>query len=407
MKKIFYFITIITLVIFIFNGCKKSDEAPTPNPPPVTAVNDTNKTINGSAQKGPFLIGSSISVYELFHNYTQTGRSFTTQITDNSGSFQLTNVPLITNYVQIRADGFYFNEVCGSNSISQLTLNCIANTGNTGSLNINLLTHLEKPRVEYLLSTGMPFDSAKNEAQREVLNIFNITSNGIQLSEHLDISQAGEGNAVLLAISTILQGFRTESELSTLLAVISNDIRVDGILNDANAQSSIIDHALLLDTVSIRNNVSNFYLSLGISASIPYFEKYIQQFISNSTFALTNSVITYPAMGLSGNNLLLKTQLIYNGAYFSMAGQIKKCSFLTIRLHALSGDLWYIYSGTGGCNLNPSSYNFANREQFFTVIDPDFPFDLHFENFTAGTYLVEYFEINPSTPSFTKTITVN
>jgi hypothetical protein len=41
----------------------------------------------------------------------------------------------------------------------------------------------------------------------------------------LDTSQTGEDNAILLAISLIIQGFRTESELTDLLANISTDIR--------------------------------------------------------------------------------------------------------------------------------------------------------------------------------------
>lgn len=399
MKKICCFIAITTFVIVAFNGCKKDNEILTPS-------DEKNKTITGSVQKGPFLNGSSISVYELFQNYSQTGRSFNTQITDNSGSFALSNIPLISNYVQIRADGYYFNEVCGSNSLSQLTLNCIADIGSAAPVHINLLTHLEKPRVEFLLASGMPFDSAKNEAKREVLNIFNISSTGIQNSEHLDISQAGDGNAILLAISTILQGFRTESELSTLLAIISNDIRTDGILDDSNTKSSIIDHALLLDTLSIRNNVSNFYLSLGISATIPNFETYLNQFVNNSSFPITNSVIIYPGTGFYGNNILLKNQLNYNGSSFSFAAQLKKCTPLTIRLHIVSGYCWGIFSGTEH-NLNITNYNSTNNEQFFTVIDPNLPFDLHL-NFTGeGTYLIEYFEKNSSIPTFSKIITVN
>ncbi len=399
MKNSYPFIAMVILIIFSCIGCKKKNETTTP-------TLGINRTITGSAQKGPFLNGSSIAVYELNQNYSQTGKVFNTQISDNTGSFQLIDIPLITNYVQIRADGFYFNEVCGSNSISQLTLNCIADIGSSGSLHVNLLTHLEKPRVAFLLSEGMPFDSAKKEAQREVLNIFNISLTGIQNSEFLDISQSGDGNAILLAISSILQGFRSESELSSLLSLLSNDIRSDGILNDTNVMSSIIDHAILLDTVSIRNNVSIFYQNLGINASIPHFETYIQQFINNSIFPRTNSVISYPVSGLYGDNLLLKNQLIYNGTDFSMTAGLKKCSQLTIRMHLISGGIWAYALGTNH-NLNITPYDSGKNEQFFTVIDPDLPFDLHIHFPTGGTYLIEYYEITLSTPSFSKTITVS
>jgi hypothetical protein len=284
-------------------------------------------------------------------------------------------------------------------------LNCISNIASSASLHINLLTDLEKPRVEYLLSTGMPFDSAKAKAQKEVLNIFNISLTGIQHSENLDISQTGDGNAALLAISTILQGFRTESELSSILALISNDIKSDGVLNDPSLKSSLIDHAILLDTISIRSNISNFYSGLGISASIPYFEKYVRQFITSSSFSVTNSVFTFPATGLYGNNILSKNQLTYSAGDLSLTGQGKKCSHLKIRIHLLTGSPYFWQMGTNN-NLNISNYDFTNNEQFFTVIDPAMSFDVQ-TSFSPGTFLIEYFETNSSTPTFSKTITVN
>lgn len=403
MKKIFYSLVIPSLIIIALNGCKKGTKE---TPIPASSSNGTTRSLNGSAQKGPFINGTSITVYELSQSYTQTGKSFATQITDNSGSFALNNISLISNYVQIRADGFYFNEVCGTNSISQITLQCITDVENSGPVHINLLTHLEKPRVEFLLSTGISFDSAKSEAQREILNIFNISSSGIQNSEHLDISQTGDANAMLLAISCVLQGFRSESELSALLSVISNDIRTDGVLNDSGAMSSIIDHALLLDTISLRNNVSNFYLNLGINSTIPNFEKYIQQFISNSTFSITNSVITYPNTGQYGTNILVKTQLTYNTSSpdVSLTGHLKRCSSLKIRMHQISGGYWYFQNNN---NLNISSYDFTNNDQFFTVIDSNIPFDVHLILSDAGTFLIEYFEKDLLVPTFSKTITVN
>lgn len=397
MRKLIWVISVLWVFLFAFGGCKKD---------PVLAPAITGseiKSISGSAQKGPFAMGTSITFYELNQKYGQTGKSFNTQITDNSGTFQLNNISLISNYVQIRADGFYFNEICGSYSSSQITLNCIADIQASIPVNINLLTHLEKPRVEYLLAQGLPFDSAKTQAQTEILDIFNISLANIQNSENLDISQAGEGNAALLAVSSILQGFRTESELSTLLAVISNDIKTDGVLNDASSKSSLIDQALLLDTISIRSNISDFYSSQGITASIPYFEKFITQFIINSNFTRTNSVFSFPSLGFYGENILNKNQLTYSSGQKSFAGKGGKCSFLKIRLHVISGNPWsYSYN----ISINVTNYDNSQKEQFFTVIDPSAAFDAYFI-FQSGTYLVEYFETNSSTPTFSKTITVN
>ncbi|HTA62162.1 MAG TPA: hypothetical protein VK835_06895 [Bacteroidia bacterium] len=412
MKKIFSISAACFLFLLINNACKKDTKNTTPTPA-TTASNPTAKSIKGSAQKGPFIIGTSITVYELNDKYVQTGKSFNTQITNNSGNFQLNSLPLVSNYIQIRADGFYFNEVCGSNSAAQITLNGIASVADTTAININLLTDLEAPRVEYLLSKGIAFDSAKSQAQREVLNIFNVSVSGIQHSEHLDISQTGNGNASLLAVSVILQGFRTESQLSNILAVISNDIQTDGVLNDSTSKSSLIDHALLLDTISIRNNLSGYYTGLNISASIPHFEKYIHQFITNTIFHPSNSVLKYPATGAYGSNLLYKNLTIYTdtgtSSYISFAGQLTKCSYLKIRMHLVSGSNgWWAYNTATTGNLYITAYDFTNKEQFFTIIDPAQLFDLNICVRSGNVYLIEYFEIASSnTPTFSKTVTIN
>jgi hypothetical protein len=260
------------------------------------------------------------------------------------------------------------------------------------------MTHLEKPRVEYLLAAGLPFDSAKKVAQANVLNIFSISLPGIQNSEDLDIANSGDGNAALLAISAILQGFRTESELSVLLSTIANDISTDGILNNTVVASSLIDHALLLDTTTIRNNISNYYLNLNITPSIPHFEYYIHQFISNTTFSVTNSVIVFPTAGAFGDNLLVKTQLNYSGSNFSCAVSMKHCSQFKVKITTLSGPPWGYFLGT--------EVNWNINGDHLTVIDDDMPADVKMA-FNPGTYLLEYFEINSTDVTFSKTITVN
>ena len=70
----------------------------------------------------------------------------------------------------------------------------------------------------------MEFTSAKAQAQQEVLAAFNLTSSAIGNSETLDISQSGEGNAILLAVSVILQGNRSEAQLTELLATLSSAV---------------------------------------------------------------------------------------------------------------------------------------------------------------------------------------
>ncbi|MBK7956673.1 MAG: hypothetical protein IPK03_00225 [Bacteroidetes bacterium] len=247
MKKIQYFISSLIIILISFlTGCTKGDDSS-----PTTIQN-----VIGYAQKGPFTNGSSIIIYDLKSDLSQTGKSFNVQINDNKGSFQLNNISLSSKYASLRADGFYFNEVSGKQSSSQITLYSISDVSDKKSLNINLLTHLEKPRVEYLVKNGTAFSNAKIQAQKEILGIFNIEKSNVQTSENLIISDSGDDNAILLAISVMLQGFRAESEMLELISNISKDIEADGVLNSAILGSALINQAPTLDTNSIKSNLT-------------------------------------------------------------------------------------------------------------------------------------------------------
>ncbi|MCF8371406.1 MAG: hypothetical protein K9H64_07275 [Bacteroidales bacterium] len=256
--------------------------------------------ISGVSQKGPLLNGSSLTIFELDGNFDQTGNSFITQITDNSGSFELTSISLLTQYAKLKADGYYFNEVKNTNSLGSISLYALSNLSNISTVNINLLTTLELSRVEYLISNGTNFNDAKHQAQQEVLSLFFINKPTMAVSELLDISVNGDDNAILLAISLILQGYRSDAELSQLLGDISTDIRTDGILNSQTLSSALINDVKQFDTIQIRSNIENKYNSLGITTIIPHFEHYVKQFLDSCTYTFTNYV-TFPENGFLWN----------------------------------------------------------------------------------------------------------
>ena len=141
------------------------------------------------------------------------------------------------------------------------------------------MTHLEKKRVEYLIDAGSTFTTAKSQAQTEIMKIFNIENVSLGSSETLDISKSGDGNAVLLAISAILQSDKTEAELTELLSTINTDIRTDGTLDSTTTKATIATAMEYLKTrhigdVTIRDNIEGRYSNLGVSATIPAFESY-------------------------------------------------------------------------------------------------------------------------------------
>jgi hypothetical protein len=276
------------LLISLFLGCKKVDNSNENTP--ITPIKKDK--ISGLVQKGPYINGTQIVMYVLDDKLAQTGKVFNTQITDNKGSFELNNVELSSKYVELSANGYYFNESSNAITTSQLQLYALTDVTDASTINVNILTHLEKRRVEYLIKAGKTFNEAKTTAQKEILAIFGFTKDNMKPSESLDISASGDDNAILLAISLILQGGLSVGELSELLATISADIESDGVLSDQlklNLRSSAI--ALNLD--QINSYLLGRFQTIGVTSSIPDFSKFVDLFISNLAQKPEISVLNY------------------------------------------------------------------------------------------------------------------
>ncbi|MBI5542204.1 MAG: hypothetical protein HY951_19260 [Bacteroidia bacterium] len=332
MKKI---IGMTILIVFIFFGCKKDKKE-----------TDTfyKAKIDGLSQKGPFVNGSSLTLFELNESFLQTGKSFNTQILDNLGSFEINNIEIQTSFAKLKADGFYFNEITNSNSNAAISLYAMSDITNKNTVNVNLLSTLEVSRIEYLLNQGLTFNAAKQQAQSEILNIFSIQKSGIPESELLDISKEGDNNAILLAVSLILQGYRTEAELTQLLGDISTDIRTDGILNSPTLGSSLINDTKLLSLTNIRSNIENKYISLGITTTIPDFEKYINLYKDSCNYTVTNNIV-FPDTGIYGINILNADTIYSPGSNYSICANLPNGTHLKI-----INNSWAIAYETGTLN---------------------------------------------------------
>jgi uncharacterized protein (TIGR02145 family) len=287
-------IILVLLVMLFLNTCKK-DSVNTPK--------IKKDLISGYVQKGPYVNGTSVQMYELTSSLNQTGKNFSTQIIDNKGSFEISNIALSSQYVEFLASGYYYNEQTGNISVAPLSLNALSDITDLISINVNLLTHLEKNRVEYLVNKGMTFGVAKDSAQSEILSIFGFKTTTMDQSEKLDISVNKEENAILLAISLILQGDRSVGRMTELLANISTDIKEDGVVNNNSILDSLRRTTLYLNLSAIRSNLIKRYQDLGVSVSIPDFEKYINIFLANT--GLKPSVVTQSATKVTTNSTTL------------------------------------------------------------------------------------------------------
>ena len=237
----------------------------------------------GYSQKGPFLKGSTVYLYELSDGRTlkQTNGNFTSIITRDDGRYKFTARDLASQYAMLVVDGYYRNEVTGESSNAPIRLRALTDMRKRSSANVNLLTHLEYDRVYNLVTREhKTVKAAKKQAQAEIFNAFHIDTTGFsESSEDLDVFGSSEADAALLAISILLQGDRTESELTALLAELSDDLS-DGKWDDAEKRAEIADSVLSKDIQGkfavYRSNVEGW----GLSTTVPGFEKYVRHFLN-------------------------------------------------------------------------------------------------------------------------------
>ena len=399
--------SILSLSLFFLCSCETEVEQP-------AAENFKKEVFSGYVQKGPFVNGSSILISELDTSLNQTGRTYSTTVADNAGSFEQKQLELISSYVQMKADGYYFNEVSGEPSSGQLTLYALTDISVVNSANVNVLTHLEKSRVEYLLQENkMTFAAAKKQAQNEVLDIFNLTLAVDSTSESLNLSSGGDNNAILLAVSCILQGFSSTAEMSELMGNIITDIKTDGKLDNETLGSTLIDNARLINLNDIRQHLEDKYIELGLTnVIVPDFEKQVEKFLTESTYTAVKN-ISYPVSGDNGLNLLNDTvQSIpksTNSFEFSIKADLPKGTNLRI---VLKGDkVWAVSNNyfNQTVNWDVKDYDTNTKSQELVVKESNKINDLYFSIFTGNIYTnitIEYYENNAVTPTRVKTVVV-
>ncbi len=92
-------------LLFLLFSCEEEN-----NVNPNESHTIKKEKLTGYVQKGPFINGTSINISELSSDLIQTGKTFSSQISDNRGSFELRQLDLSSQFVELKADGFYYNE---------------------------------------------------------------------------------------------------------------------------------------------------------------------------------------------------------------------------------------------------------------------------------------------------------
>lgn len=264
--------------------------------------------IVGIAEKGPFRYGTSVKLIELdsSQHLADSKRTHKTCILNADGNFSFDSVDFVSPYLRVKASGYFRNELTGGLSSSLVTLEAVVDVTEKDSVNVNMLTHMEAPRVLKLVENSggnQPIRAVKAQALRDILASFEIqwdkssasgggnggmggwgfgqqqqalTTDG-RAAEDIGLFDGDEYSGALLAISIMMQRKGSGSEMLQYTAGIADRIKGNGNWDDNNAKADLADWLMVLDTsgsyTTIRNNIASWKMG-----EVPEFEKHLRHF---------------------------------------------------------------------------------------------------------------------------------
>lgn len=406
----------VALVSCVFS-CKKEKKQ---EPEPVENATPGIKTIHGVAQKGPYKAGAPIIVFELNSSMGQTGKSFASTINDDAGNFSLNNISLTSNYIMITASGYYYNEHFNRTSEGQLYLEAFADVSNISTVNVNILTHILKPRIEQLVSAGSGFAVARAQAQNEFLTI--VGSNGSVSTNFEALDMTNDG--FLFAMSLLFQrnnsfgyntGYNYTAELSTLLSNFRNDFANNGVIDNQSLLDTLVYNASRIDLIDTKADTQNYFTGQGLSFGGNNFETYVYNFQKKYT-ASAGTNIAYPATApimidapssappySTRENLLEINKKYYADAtnQYAVSANVPYDSTLVVKFTAYNNPYPFNIWGGGnfGWKSSPNGSTVIYEAQRKNIVLSDFVYG------NSDSVKVEYFKNSASpVPYYTKTI---
>ncbi len=285
-----------------------------------------NLNVAGLAQKGPFAKGSAVTVQGINCKTMElTNESFEGVVKSDKGDFGVEDVSLSATCALFEVTGYYFSELTGKKSSEKITLHALTNLKDRKNVNINLLTELEYERVMYLVTVNkMSLADAKKQAEKEIFAAFNIKGD-FEEAEDLNIFEAGDGNAALLAISVMMQAEFDDKTLEERFERFNEFFAKSGVWYDSYAKLEIAKWSQKaaadgkLD--SIRKNIESW----GVASEIPSFESFIKNF--GETALVKNPSVDYSGFYIDWSipkEAYLNPEIKYDSIVDSRDGQVYK-----------------------------------------------------------------------------------
>lgn len=267
--KISKYITVLCIGILAFTSCEEE-----PIVEPDGPGSNKYAHIEGYAQKGQLIKGSQVTAFVLDEDLKATGKSYPANISDDLGAFAV-DVKVEEPYLELRAEGYYFNEITGEVSESPIYLEAMGNS-QSDKLNINLFTTITKPRIKKLLAEDKGWDTSTLTAQEELLAALGVKEQTEDFTD-IDITGTDRSDAILLAFACIIQQDRSISEIVALIQNAASEFEAEGKLTEKTANAILANRANV-DPFEIAHNIADYYSEKSITGkSLPAFYKYLDE----------------------------------------------------------------------------------------------------------------------------------
>lgn len=276
MKKSIIFSIIFSIIIFI--GCGGGSSSTSD---PSTSENPKVKEISGVIEKGSLQQGANVQASEWNPISGYSGKIFTATTYDNEGSYSISSTEL-QGILDIKADGFFINENTGSvENSSRIILEGLVDSSTTQN-NINIITHIIKQRVMYLMvNNSMTFANANTQAITELYSTLDWTAEN-------PLNTSISENSKLLFLSAVICKDKSVAEVSNILTILSNDLKEDGIVDI----TILNDQIVAVDCSTVETNITNLY---GTSPDIDVVKAQVMDYLNleEVTPPVDPPVITY------------------------------------------------------------------------------------------------------------------
>lgn len=253
--------------------------------------------LEGAVQKGPFVVGSSVSVSPLNADFSPKGEVYKTSTINNRGEF---NISFATNGpVALEGVGFYYNEITGDLSAANLTLRAyyVPSADGVQYAYVNMITHLITNRVKTLVTDGQTFVAAVHQAELEIWQELGITRPDFtSCIDSIDMNITGgdlDSNAYLLGVGSILiqmAANRNPAAMDAELQSLLNEIAID--LQDGNLQGDVKDEVhralIQIDVDDIATKLAERLAKIEAGSAVPDMHRVLDQDYDGITNAEDN-----------------------------------------------------------------------------------------------------------------------